>query len=179
MAPRKQKAPEPQPKAPLILRHPTVVGGSKDTVLDTTQKRKYARIEILNPDGTLKALLYDTDKNAKVTNVGSGTMNYVFAILNASLSGIGSSPDGSALFVMDNWKAISGYWGPQFESYLIRVTPAGRAGTSKYVGTIKDFVALCTSRANIVKQSLSQFGVAKSIARAQTQKEESAPEVTF
>ena len=163
----------------LHLPYPTRLDGGKNTVIVKQVTKKYANIMILKP-GTEEVHATIKSENGAGDNLGTGMSLWVYAVIDAALSGQGQSPDGSALYVADHSDTVLKHFGKQVGEYSLLLDPGnGRSGAKKYVGTINDFIALCRAKAQIIRQSEERYGVAKTNTRAQAATEEPLPTISF
>lgn len=160
------------PRAPLALPKPTTSNGSANATLQGTVEKKFSRIVLRNKTGADIAVIHSTKEGDKELSPGSATILFVYTLIDAVLAGQGSGPDGSAMYVQDNWQKFVGYWGDQAKSHILVCEPAGRAGAQGYAGSLEQFFGIASAKAALVRQSIKTFGAAKPHIRTKDAKPE-------
>lgn len=158
----------------LKLGPPTNVDGSQDTTLLSTMMRMYSEVVLLkNRSDDIVATVVSQDKDA-VTAIGTHNQNFIMSLVNATLHGKGNSPDGSAVFVVENADAVLGYNSKSFPNYRLKVVPkkGARTGAKGYIATVADFIDLATGRGKMIQASIDQFGIAPRNTRVSTDDED-------
>jgi hypothetical protein len=164
----------------LSLPEPLNASGSKDTSLHQSVEKTYDRLTVLKKDGKTHAIIHSTNKD-EIQFPGLSVQNFLYALINGSFAGKGTSPDGSCLYVEESEPEVIKVFGAKFRDYQLLVEPVegGRSGMKKYQASIGDLLTICKAKAGIIRTAEDKFGVARSKTRAGTAKEEKEAEVTF
>jgi hypothetical protein len=176
---RKQKAVKP-----LNLGMATMIDGVKNATLESTLKKRYARIAFYTstkPDAKPYAVVHDTVNPKLVKSPGASMEHFIYALVEAALSGASMSGDGAAVFVVDAYPKVLAS-APKFPGYVLEIVPAGtnKAGLKTYRATVSDWMFLVSKRASVIKSSMKIAGTKRRTTRDVVEK--AAPQkvsVTF
>jgi len=158
----------------LKLGPPINADKSQDSTLHNTMLRKYQEIVLLkNRSDDVVATVVSQDKD-KVTPIGTHNQNFIMSLVNAVLAGQGNSPDGSAMFVVENADPVLDYNSKPFANYRLKVVPkaGARTGARGYIATVQEFIDLATGRGKMIEASIDQFGLAPRNTRTSTDDED-------
>lgn len=162
---------------PLALSTPIRADGSANAMLGSALRKKFKNITIYEQDGeTVKAVLHSEDEKA-VQNIGT-LSNFMFALVDSWLSGVGQGPDGSRRYVAEHLKEVQDGTSSNVRNYVIKAIPAGRSGLKGYTASIGDLLTMVTIQSKILEASEEEHGLQRSTIR-KSKKEAELPEVTF
>jgi hypothetical protein len=181
------EANKPKKELPvLVLPNPHRIDSTVDAMLESGVAERYLTIALVKStekdvskgQPVLSHTPSKNDPKVQVStwNAGLGHLvRYITALVNAWSSGMGLSGDGSALYVAKHtdtvFKAL-----PQLKGYDIYLVPNGRSGAAKYRMGVQDMVGQIEKRANVIANSVKDFGIAQ--GKERTKKAEDAPEIT-
>jgi hypothetical protein len=158
------KSTKPGAKGSLVLQTPTSIHGTVDSTLTGGVTKNYQSVEIWKARGQKPHAFICGKNGTDPTKIGSSMRNFFMALVNAAYAGKGVSPDGSALWVAENWDAVKAH-APKLGSYRVICIPDGRSGAAKYEGTVTQLVQIALAKAAVIAPSLEAHGIGKSQAR--------------
>lgn len=160
------------PTTPLALAKPTTSNGSANATLQGTVEKKFSKISLVDKAGKPIAIIHSTNPADKALSPGLSTILFMYALIDATLAGQGAGPDGSAMYVVDNWQKFQAHWGAHVSTHKLICEPAGRAGAQGYIGTLDQFVSVARAKAELVRQSIKEYGAARPHQRTKAEKTE-------
>lgn len=134
----------------LELPAPRTISQTPLYALETTIRKQFLRVVLLDEDGSEKAVLIDSEHEKNEVKVGSANLDYVCGLILGATGGRGDGPDGAAIWVSENANHMK-----HLSKYGLLIVPDSRGNTLE--APVQAFLDIVNARSAVLVPSLEKY----------------------